>query len=580
MKRSVRIANASGFLGDRGRALLEMVTGGDIDFVTGDYLAEVTMLILGRQFMKDPTTGYAKAFLHHLEPAFSEVLKRGVKVVVNAGGLNPRGLASAVTALAGKLGLSPKVATVEGDNLRPRIDQLIAEGNLFQNLESGKPLDPRLLFTANAYLGAWGIVQALEAGADIVICPRVTDASLVVGPAAFWHGWKRDDWDALAGAVVAGHIIECGAQATGGNYSSFREVADMRKPGFPLAEVDHDGSSVITKHEGTGGAVTVGTVTAQLVYEIQGSKYLNPDVTTDLGSVHLEQLGKDRVRTSGVKGSPPSPSTKVAITTAGGFVNEMTFVFTGLEVDAKMSMFEEAARAAFGDLPAKIEFQRIGAGKENPVSENESCSFLRVLASSRDEAAVGRTFSSALIELGLASYPGLFAIAPPATGHPVGRFWPALIPQRLVEHTVTLPDGSTVPVALPPVMHDVAVDPTARESTVLPSSPTRRVPLGTLVDARSGDKGSDANLGLWVRSDAAFEWLRHTVSVDRLKMLVPEAASLEISRTVLPNLRALNFVIRGLLSGGAAATMRFDRQAKALGEFVRARHVEIPVSLL
>ena len=451
MKRPVRIANASGFLGDRGSALLEMVTGGDIDFVTGDYLAEVTMLILGRQWMKDPKTGYAKAFLHHLEPAFAHVLTKGVKVVVNAGGLNPRGLADAVAALGAKLGLSPKVATVDGDNLRPRIEQLVKDGHPFTNLENGKPLpeDTRGVFTANAYLGAWGIVQALESGADIVICPRVTDASLVVGPAAYWHGWKQDDWDALAGAVVAGHIIECGCQATGGNYSSFATIADLTKPGFPLAEVAHDGTSVITKHEGTGGLVSVGTVTAQLVYEIGGTRYLNPDVTTALDTVHLEELGKDRVRASGVRGSPPPPTTKVAITTAGGFANEMTFVFTGLELEAKMALFEKGARAALEGVKARIEFQHIGGATKDASNENEATAFLRVIAASRDEAAVGRVFSSALIELGLASYPGLFALAPPGAGHPVGRFWPALVPQKVLEHRVTLPDGTTAAVPLP-----------------------------------------------------------------------------------------------------------------------------------
>jgi Acyclic terpene utilisation family protein AtuA len=321
-------------------------------------------------------------------------------------------------------------------------------------------------------------------------------------------------------------------------------------------------------------------VTAQLVYEIGGSRYLNPDVTTALDTVELEQVGKDRVRTSGVRGSPPPPTTKVAITSAGGFANEMTFVFTGLDIDAKMALFEKGARAALDGVKARIEFQRIGGATKDAANENEATAFLRVIAASRDEAAVGRLFSSALIELGLASYPGLFALAPPGPGHPVGRFWPALVPQSLLEHRVTLPDGTTVSVPLPPVMEDVVVEEAARESAVLASGPTRRVPLGTLVDARSGDKGSDANLGLWAKSDPAFAWLRHTLTVDRLKMLVPEAASLEVTRTTLPNLRAINFVIRGLLEGGAAATLRFDRQAKALGEFVRARHVEVPVSLL
>ncbi len=585
VKRAVRIANASGFLGDRARALEEAVTGGDVDFVTGDYLAEVTMLILGRQRMKDPSAGYAKAFLRHLEPALPAILARGIKVVVNAGGLNPRGLAEAVTKLGARLGLAPKVATVEGDDVRMRLDELRAAGHPFTNLETGKPLaeSKAPVYTANAYLGAWGIVAALEAGADIVVCPRVTDASLVVGPAAYWHGWKRDDWNALAGAVVAGHVIECGAQATGGNYSRFREVKNLIHPGFPIAEVEADGTATITKHAGTGGEVSVGTVTAQLVYEVGGPKYLNPDVTTALDGVRLEPLGPDRVRVTGARGEPPPATTKVALTTAGGFSNEMTFVFTGLDIDAKMALFEAGVRAELGDAfgKAKLELQRIGGAVVDADAENLACALLRVVATSSDEELVGRTFSSALIELGLASYPGLFALAPPEAARPVGRFWPALLAQSALAHTVTLPDGTTVNVALPPAMADVAEAwDEERPANAPAAGPTRRVALGALVDARSGDKGSDANLGLWVRSDAEYDWLRATLTVAKLKELLPEAAPLRVTRASLPGIRAVNFVIRGLLEGGAAATRRFDRQGKALGEFVRARHVDVPAAVL
>jgi hypothetical protein len=586
LRRPVRIANASGFLGDRARAFEEVVTGGDIDFVTGDYLAEVTMLILGRQWMKDPKTGYAKAFLRHLEPVLATVLSRGIKVVVNAGGLNPRGLAEAVVTLGAKLGVTPKVATVEGDNLRQRLEELAAAGHTLTNLENGKPLpkDARMVFTANAYLGAWGIVEALRSGADIVVCPRVTDASLVVGPAAYWHDWKRDDWNALAGSVVAGHVIECGAQATGGNYSGFREVKDLMHPGFPIAEVAADGSSVITKHDGTGGEVSLGTVTAQLVYEVGGAKYLNPDVTTSLDTVRLEQLGPNRVRASGTRGTPPPPTTKVAITTAGGFANEMTFVFTGLDLEAKMALFETGARAELltaGATQARVEFQHIGGAVVDASNENEACALLRIIATSREEDAVGRVFSSALIELGLASYPGLFALAPPGAAHPVGRFWPALIDQSVLEHRVTLADGTSRVIPLPPVMEEPDVDTEdGAVEAMRPGGATRRVPLGTLVDARSGDKGSDANVGLWVRTDEAYAWLRSELTVARFRELLPEAAKMMVTRTALPNLRAVNFVVRGLLEGGAAATLRFDRQAKALGEFLRSRVVDVPVGLL
>ena len=290
----IRIGNASGFYGDRFAAMQEMLEGGDLDVLTGDYLAELTMLILGRDRLRDPGLGYARTFLRQLEGCLGPALDRGVAVVSNAGGLNPAGLAAAVRELAGRLGLDPKIGYVAGDDLLPRAAELglAAPGG-------GQPV------AANAYLGGWGIAECLRAGANVVVTGRVTDASLTVGPAAAHYGWARDDFDALAGATAAGHVLECGAQATGGNYSFFTEIADLRHPGFPIAEIYPDGSSVITKHPGTGGAVTVGTVTAQLLYEVAGPRYPGPDVTLRLDTVRLVRDGPDRVRIAGAAGEPP-----------------------------------------------------------------------------------------------------------------------------------------------------------------------------------------------------------------------------------------------------------------------------------
>ncbi len=329
----VRIGNCSGFYGDRLAAMREMLTGGDLDYLTGDYLAELTMLILARDRAKSPDRGYAKTFLTQLEDCLGTALDRGVRIVANAGGLNPAGLATAVRSLADRLGLDVRVAHVEGDDLLARADEL----------GFGTPL------AANAYLGAWGIVDCLNDGADVVVTGRVTDASVIVGPAAAHFGWGRTDYDALAGAVAAGHVIECGIQATGGNYSFFAEagaVADLLHPGFPLAEIHADGSSVITKHPGTGGLVSVDTVTAQLLYEIGSERYANPDVTLRVDSLRLSDDGADRVRISGVKGEPPPPTLKVSLNSIGGFRNAMTFVLTGLDIDAKAELVRANSRPA------------------------------------------------------------------------------------------------------------------------------------------------------------------------------------------------------------------------------------------
>ncbi|HYH34550.1 MAG TPA: acyclic terpene utilization AtuA family protein, partial [Nocardioides sp.] len=295
----LRVGNCSGFYGDRLSAMREMLEGGPLDVLTGDYLAELTLLILGKDTLKDSALGYARTFLRQAEDCLGLALERDVRLVVNAGGLNPAGLALRLREVARALGLDPAVAHVEGDDLR------------------GPAFDGAL--TANAYLGGFGIAAALRAGADVVVTGRVTDASLVVGPAAAHHGWSPDRHDELAGAVVAGHVLECGTQATGGNFSGFREVDRSRPLGFPIAEVAVDGSSVVTKHPGTGGAVTRDTVTAQLLYEIQSTCYLGPDVTVDLTSVTLEQQGADRVAISGVRGSPPPAQLKVGVNELGGF---------------------------------------------------------------------------------------------------------------------------------------------------------------------------------------------------------------------------------------------------------------------
>ncbi|MCA9634159.1 MAG: DUF1446 domain-containing protein, partial [Myxococcales bacterium] len=523
------------------------------------------------------------------------VLERGIKLVVNAGGLNPHGLSSALRQLGSAMHLEPRVATLTGDDLRQRLESLRSSNADFRHLGSGAPLPETegFVHTANAYLGAWGIRQALAEGTDIVVCPRVTDASLVVGAAAWWHGWERDDWNALAGAVAAGHVIECGAQVTGGNYSSFREVTDLSRPGFPIAEISQDGSSVITKHPGSAGAVSVGTVTTQLVYEVGGPRYLNPDVTTRLDSIELEQLESDRVRLHGVVGEPPPDTTKVAITCKGRYRNEMIFALVGLEIDAKQALFEAATRAAFENQPVDLEFQRLGAPLsaatiEAARNQNEASQLLRVIASSDDEALVSRAFGAALIELALSSYPGLFALDLPGPASEATGYWPTLVNQSDLEVRLTHPDDRVEVISPPPQMLPAsqldqgvrALSGDTERAVSFPEGNTVRAPLGRVADARSGDKGSDANVGLWTRSDEAYAWLRQELSVERLKELLPEAASLPIERYELPRLRAVNFVIRGLLAGGAVATLRFDRQAKALGEFLRSRSVTVPQALL
>ncbi|MET9961927.1 acyclic terpene utilization AtuA family protein [Streptomyces sp. NPDC006326] len=658
-RRPLRIGNASGFYGDRFDALREMLTGGPLDVLTGDYLAELTMLILGRDRLKNPDLGYAKTFLRQLEEGLGLAHERGVRIVANAGGLNPAGLAAAIRALAAEVGVPVAVAHVEGDDLMPYAG---AEGAL----------------TANAYLGGAGITACLREGADVVVTGRVTDAALVSGPAAWWFDWAPDDHDRLAGAVVAGHVLECGTQATGGNYAFFT-AHDVRRPGFPLAEVSEDGTAVITKHPGTGGVVSAGTVTAQLLYETQGVRYLGPDVTARLDTVRLTEEGPDRVRISGVAGEPPPATLKVGITRIGGWRNEVVFVLTGLDIEAKAAL----VRAQLAEVLAPVSsvaWTLARTDHEDAPTQETASALLRLVVRDPSPERVGRALTSAAVELALGSYPGFHVTAPPGPAQPYGVFTSAPVPAEEVPHVAVLPDGTRrpipaarVPSSAPrraqtgvgapgprdgrstPVRADAAragcaepipspppfeapqsgggdpagpvaeprdgragpqppgqaggpagegpagsarpgppapaepedgqspapAGPGSRQpSAPDPAGPTVRAPLGAVAGARSGDKGGDANIGVWVETAAAWEWLRRTLTVDTLKDLLPETRGLAVERHVLPNLRALNFTVTALLGDGVASAHRFDPQAKALGEWLRARRLDIPAHLL
>lgn len=606
--RPLLIGNASGFYGDRFGALREMLTGGPLDVVTGDYLAELTMLILGRDRLKNPDLGYAKTFLRQLEEGLGLAHERGVRIVANAGGLNPAGLAGAVRALAAKLSLPVSVAHVDGDDL-----MRTGAGAGGNGRGDGYGVSGAL--TANAYLGGAGITACLRAGADVVVTGRVTDAALVSGPAAWWFDWSPQDHDRLAGAVVAGHVLECGTQATGGNYAFFTRH-DVSRPGFPLAEIAQDGSSVITKHPGTGGAVTVGTVTAQLLYETQGVRYLGPDVTARLDTVRLSEAGPDRVAVSGVRGEAPPEHLKVGVTRIGGWRNEVVFVLTGLDIEAKSALVRAQLEPLLSGV-ASAAWTLSRTDHEDAPTEETASALLRLVVRDPDPDRVGRGLTSAAIELALGSYPGFHVTAPPGPAQPYGVFASDYVPAAEAAHTATLPDGTRVRISpatganpAPPggspgrspgeseargfgggapeavgAQHrpGAPADPTVLTEPTEPTEPTvptRRAPLGAVAGARSGDKGGDANVGVWVESDPAWAWLRDTLTVGAFKALLPETAPLEVTRHLLPALRALNFTVTGVLGDGVASGHRFDPQAKALGEWLRARHLDIPESLL
>src|SRR3954454_22175515 len=573
---ALRIGNCSGFYGDQFSAMREQLEGVSdgrgLDVLTGDYLAELTMLILGRDTLKAPPLGYVRTFVRQVEHCLGLALERGVKLVSNAGGLNPAGLADRLREVAKGLGLDAAVAHVEGDDLRAL------------GLYDGA-------LTANAYLGGYGIAAALNGGADIVVTGRVTDASLVVGPAVAHHGWTPVSYDELAGAVVAGHVIECGAQVTGGNFSGFRKLVkagmDPTVPlGFPVAEVAADGSSVITKHDGTGGAVTVDTVTAQLVYEIQTTRYLNPDVTVRLETIQLTQDAPDRVLVRGAQGEPPPEQLKVCVNELGGFRNQVEFVLTGLDVEEKAEWVREQLTPSLS--AEEVTWSRVPLPPRDADTEEGASVLLRCTVVDPQPDPVGRAFTGPAVELALASYPGFTMTTPPQQPTPYGVYRPEYVDRSQVHQVVVHADGRREEIA-DPGEFSVADPDAGRRPSPYPApadSLNRRMPLGSFVHARSGDKGGDANIGLWVahdgdpRREARATWLAKLMSPRKVRELVPEARELEVDVYVLPNLGGVNVVIHGLLGQGVAASTRFDPQAKGLGEWLRSRVVHIQEDLL
>lgn len=583
----IRIGNCSGYYGDRLAAARELVDGGPIDVLTGDYLAELTMSILYNQVQaRGDHLGYVGTFLKQVRDVAATCFERGIKIVSNAGGLNPKGMAAEVEKILAELDVPAKVAYIDGDDLLGSLDGLQGEGETFANLDTGTALEDtqQKVLTANVYLGAWGIKEALDQGADIVICPRVTDAALVIGPAAWKFNWRRSDYDALAGALAAGHIIECGAQCCGGNYSFFEEVPSFRGVGYPVAEMEADGSFTITKHPGTGGLVSVGTVTAQLLYEISTPAYYNPDVIAHFDTMSIEQVGENRVRVSGCRGSSPPPTHKVCFNTLGPYKQTAEVMLTGLDIEKKAEIYVDQVFHNLGGMEQfdDVDIQLVRTDKEDPNNNEEAHAVLRIIVTTSDPRKVGRLFSAKVIELGLAAIPG-------NTGRGGGGFngtpaiihWPALIDSGRVAEQVNV-DGNVTEV-LPTQrlnLEEIYYQQTPVNLPPKPAGPTSRIPLGRLFGTRSGDKGGNANCGVWARSDEAYGFLYEYLTVDEFKRLLPDMAAYEVERYDMPNLRAMNFYVKGVLGTGAASNHRLDKQAKSLGEYLRAKHIDAPAQLV
>ncbi|MFE7423812.1 acyclic terpene utilization AtuA family protein [Rhodococcus sp. NPDC057529] len=581
----LRVGAFSGFYGDSPDNMSILLQDG-VDVLIGDYLAELTMLILRKNEMRG-APGYARTFVTQLRDNLPRIAASGVKVVANAGGLDPEGCANEIRAVIESLGLDLTVAAIVGDDLTEELAGNLGKTAELANIDTGEVLDlgQHEIMTANAYLGAWPIVEALHAGADIVVCPRMTDASLVVGPAAWHFGWEATAWDQLAGAVVAGHVIECGGQASGGNYSHFHQYEDLGYPGLPIAEIRPDGSSVITKVGDSGGVVTVDTIKAQLFYEIGGAEYQNPDVVTHLTSLTLTDLGGHRVEIGSVKGSRPTSTTKLALTYEGGFRNSMTIGLTGGHVAEKAAWLRRQVEGRVGgpDYFDGFRMTVIGPAREVDGTYDEATALVTFNVRDRDVKKVSRqAFSDKIVQLCLASIPGFYMTTPPQKERLYGVQWPCLIDKSVLHPIVRIAGVEDREVEWPD-FSDINETPRpepAAPDTDIPDGPARRVTLGSVAATRSGDKGGKANVGVWGRSAGAYAWLRSYLTVERFAELVPEAHGLRVERHEFPNLLGLNFLVYGWLEDGVSSCLRIDAQAKGVGEYLASKTVDVPQGLL
>ncbi|MGE0711506.1 MAG: acyclic terpene utilization AtuA family protein [Planctomycetota bacterium] len=585
------IANCGGFWGDDPTAARRQVEGGPIDYLVMDYLAEVTMAILQKMRLKRPEAGYATDFLTQMRDVLPACLERGIKVISNAGGVNPLACRAALEALAKELGIAEKlkVGVVLGDDIYGDLDGILAGGEPLAHMETGAPLSSIRgdVLSANVYLGAAGVVQALEMGANVVIAGRVTDTGVTLAPLIHEFGWAEDDWDRLAHGIVAGHIIECGTQCTGGNFTDWELVPTYRNMGYPLVEVSADGSFVVTKHPGTGGLVSVHTVSEQLVYEMGAAAYVAPDCVARFDSIRLEQEGPDRVRVSGIKGAPPPEKLKVSVSFMQGYRAFGRLVVASPNTLAKARKVKEVFWESVGGEGAfdHAHTQLIGYDACHPAHAQQEPNevIVQLAVRDRDQKKIDKRFGPQVVPKVLSTVPGITYLGDqgrPRASEVVG-YWPALISRDRVQVKVVV---GAEEVALPQT--DLSKAPAAAWTPPAPpaakaaSGKAARVPLARLCLARSGDKGDTCNVGVIARSPAIYAWCREHLTPALVKSRFEGFCLGEVERHEVPNILALNFLLHESLGGGGTLSLRLDAQGKTYAQHLLATEVEVDAALL
>ena len=589
-KEKVIIANCSGFWGDDPTAAKRQVDGGPVDYLVMDYLAEITMAIMQKQRQRNPHMGYATDFVHQLRDILVDCVERNIRIVANAGGVNPLGCKQAVEQLAAELGLADEVTVgvVSGDDIHGRLDDILKQEPL-AHLQSGEGLATirdRVL-SANVYLGASAVVRALELGANVVIAGRVTDTSVTLAPMIHEFGWKRDDWDRIASGVIAGHIIECGAQCTGGNFTDWHKVPSYVNIGFPVVEAYPDGRFVVTKHPGSGGLVSVHTITEQLLYEMGTPGYLSPDCVARFDSIVLDQQGPDRVVVSGVRGAPPPEKLKVSVNTADGFRAFGRLMISGPRAKEKA---ERVAETIWQEAGGEHSFeetstQLIGIDACHPALSEEQPGELMLQLAVRDfdKGKIDAGLNRRLVSKVLGSVPGITYLADQGRPRPsdVVGYWPALVSHHHVPVEVQV--GETIERVDINVPNERRVSDFEPHEIVveLPASGRHcEVSLETLCLARSGDKGDTCNIGVIARSPEIYVWLGEHLTSEVVRSHFQPQCRGVVERYALPNLLAYNFLLHESLGGGGTLSLLLDAQGKTFAQFLLALQVSVDTALL
>lgn len=587
------IANCGGFWGDDPTAAKRQVEGGPVDYLVMDYLAEITMAILQKQRQRNPTAGYATDFLSQLRDVLVPCAERGIRIITNAGGVNPLSCMEAVEQLARDLGVADKVrvGVVLGDDIYDDLGTILASGQALSHMDTGDPLSAirDKVMSANIYLGAAPIVKALEMGANVVIAGRVTDTAVTLAPMIHEFGWADNDWDRLAAGIVAGHIIECGAQATGGNFTDWHTVKSFSNIGYPVVEACADGSFVVTKHPGTGGLVNIHTISEQLLYEMGTPQYIAPDCLARFDSIQLSDDGPDRVRVTGIRGEPAPDLLKVSVSFSHGYRIFGRLMVTGPDSLAKANKAAEIFWDAAGgpELYEEAMTQFIGWNATHPTLATEEPSevLLQVAARDKDKGKLEKRFAPFVVGKGLSSMPGW--CVPADQGRPrvsdVVGYWPALLARDQVRMRVRvgdqeLPVSSVAPRGLPSVTPFSPAS--APDASVATTGRTVSVPLMRLCLARSGDKGDTCNVGVIARSPAVYKWMLDTLTPEFVKRYFGDVCKGEVERFEVANIQSVNFLLHQSLGGGGTMSIQFDAQGKTYAQYLLAASVEVDEGLL